>query len=265
MWQAAVFRDRGQRGAAPMSGHSKWSTIKHKKGAADAKRGKIFTRLIKEMTVAARMGGGDVSANARLRGAVVEAKANNMPKDNIDRAIKRGTGELEGVNYEEVTYEGYGPGGVAVMVEALTDNTNRTTPEIRHAFEKNGGNFGTPGSVKFQFEKKGYFRVEKSAVEEDRLMEIALEAGADDLQTGDPETFEVVTSPEAFEQVREALEKNKIPTLEAKLGMIPSNYVKLDENKSKSMMRLLEALDDLEDVQNVWSNFDIPQEMMEEA
>src|SRR5688572_32650472 len=173
-----------------MSGHSKWSTIKHKKGAADAKRGKIFTRILKEMTVAARLGGGDPAGNPRLRAAVAEAKAANMPKDNIDRAIKRGTGEIEGVTYEEITYEGYGPGGVAIIVEALTDNTNRTTPEIRHMFEKNGGNLGTPGSVRFQFEKKGYFAVEKSAVGEHRLMEVALEAGADDLQTDDADVYE---------------------------------------------------------------------------
>jgi YebC/PmpR family DNA-binding regulatory protein len=247
-----------------MSGHSKWSTIKHKKGAADAKRGKIFTRIIKEMTVAARMGGGDVDGNPRLRAAVAEAKANNMPKDNIDRAVKRGTGELEGVNYEELTYEGYGPGGVAIMVETMTDNTNRTTPEIRHAFEKCGGNMGTPGSVRFQFERKGYFAVEKSAANEDRLMEIALEAGADDLQSEDADLFEIITAPEAFEQVRQALEKNKIPTIEAKLGQIPSNYVKLDEQKSKQMIRLMEMLDDQDDVQNVWTNFDIPEEMLEE-
>src|SRR4029077_20787444 len=185
---------------------------------ADAKRGKVFTRLIKEMTVAARLGGDDINGNPRLRSAVAEAKANNMPKDNIDRAIKRGTGEIEGVTYEELTYEGYGPGGVALLVETMTDNTNRTTPEIRHIFEKNGGNLGTPGSVRFQFERKGYFAVEKRAASEDRLMEIALEAGADDLQTDDAEINEVYTTPEAFEQVRQALEKNKIPTVEAKLG-----------------------------------------------
>ena len=248
-----------------MSGHNKWSTIKHKKGAADAKRGKIFTRILKEMTVAARMGGGDPNGNPRLRAAVAEAKANNMPKDNIERAIKRGTGELEGATYEEITYEGYGPGGVAVIVEALTDNTNRTTPEIRHMFEKQGGNLGTPGSVRFQFDKKGYFAVEKSAVSEDKLMEIALEAGADDLQSDDPETYDVYTAPENFEPVRQALEKAGIATVEAKLGMIPQNYVTLDESKSRSVMKLLENLDDHDDVQNVWSNFDIPAEMMEEA
>jgi YebC/PmpR family DNA-binding regulatory protein len=248
-----------------MSGHSKWSTIKHKKGAADAKRGKVFTRIIKEMTVAARLGGGDIEGNPRLRSAVVEAKASNMPKDNIERAIKRGTGELEGVQYEEVTYEGYGPGGVAIIVEALTDNTNRTTPEIRHAFEKHGGNFGAQGSVKFQFERKGYFAIEKSVVSEDKLMEVVLEAGADDLQTLDPEMFEVYTRPESFEAVRQALEAAKIATVEAKIDMIPGNYVALDEQKSKQVLRLLEVLDDHEDTQNVWSNFDVPQEMMEEA
>jgi YebC/PmpR family DNA-binding regulatory protein len=248
-----------------MSGHNKWSTIKHKKGAADAKRGKIFTRIIKEMTVAARLGGGDVNSNPRLRAAVAEAKANNMPKDNVERAIKRGTGELEGAAYEEITYEGYGPGGVALLVEAMTDNSNRTTPEIRHIFEKNGGNLGTPGSVRFQFERKGYFAVDKKAVDEDKLMEVALEAGADDLQTDDADAFEVYASPEAFEQVRQALEKNSIPTIEAKLGQIPSNYVKLDEGKARQMVKLMEALDDHDDVQNVWSNFDVPEEMMETA
>jgi YebC/PmpR family DNA-binding regulatory protein len=248
-----------------MSGHSKWSTIKHKKGAADAKRGKIFTRILKEMTVAARMGGGDPAGNPRLRAAVAEAKASNMPKDNIERAIKRGTGELEGTTYEELTYEGYGPGGVAVIVEVLTDNTNRTTPEIRHMFEKQGGNLGTPGSVRFQFDKKGYFAVEKSVVGEDKLMEIALEAGADDLQSDDAEIYEIYTAPENFEPVRQALETAGIATVEAKLGMIPQNYITLDESKSKSVMKLLENLDDHDDVQNVWSNFDIPAEMMETA
>src|SRR4029079_1612134 len=242
---------------------SKWSTIKHKKGAADAKRGKVFTRILKEMTVAARVAVGDPIGNPRLRAAVAEAKANNMPKDDIERAIKRGTGELEGATYEEVTYEGYGPGGVAIIVEALPDHTNRTPPEIRHMFEKHGGNLGTPGSVKFQFEKKGYFAVEKSAVGEDKLMEIVLEARADDVQSEDPEAFEIYTTPENFEAVRQALESNKIATVEAKLGMIPQNYVSVDEAKAKSIMRLLEMLDDHDDTQNVWSNFDIPAEMME--
>ena len=245
-----------------MSGHSKWSTIKHKKGAADAKRGKTFTRIIKEMTVAARMGGGDPNSNPRLRSAVAEAKAANMPKDNVERAIKRGTGELEGVSYEEITYEGYGPGGVALMVEVMTDNTNRTTPEIRHMLEKNGGNMGTPGSVRFQFDRKGYLSVDKKAADEDKLMEIALEAGADDLLSfGD--AFEIYTSPENFEQVRLALEKNKIATIEAKLGQIAKNPVTLEDAKAKQMLRLMESLDDHEDVQNVWSNFDIPDDLME--
>ena len=247
-----------------MSGHSKWSTIKHKKGAADAKRGKIFTRIIKEMTVAARMGGGDVDGNPRLRAAVVEAKAANMPKDNIDRAIKRGTGELEGAIYEELVYEGYGPGGVAVMVETMTDNTNRTTPEIRHIFEKAGGNMGAQGSVRFQFERKGYFAIEKSAADEDKLMELALEAGADDLQSGDPEVFEIYTTPANFEAVRQMLEKNKIETLEAKLGQIPANTVSIDAVKARGMIRLLEMLDDHDDVQNVWSNADMPDDVDEE-
>ncbi|MFN2239166.1 MAG: YebC/PmpR family DNA-binding transcriptional regulator [Thermoanaerobaculia bacterium] len=245
-----------------MSGHSKWSTIKHKKGAADAKRGKIFTRLIKEITISARLGGGDQEGNPRLRAAIAEAKANNMPKDNIDRAIKRGTGELEGASYEDFTYEGYGPGGVALIVEALTDNTNRTTPEIRHMFEKAGGSFGTPGSVKFQFDRKGYFAVEKSAATEDRLMEVVLEAGADDLQTEDADIFEVYTPPESFEQVREALEKAGIPTVEAKLSMIPMTWVKVDEAQARANMKLLESLDDHDDVQDVWSNFDIPDDLM---
>jgi YebC/PmpR family DNA-binding regulatory protein len=248
-----------------MSGHSKWSTIKHKKGAADAKRGKVFTRIIKEMTIAARLGGGDIDGNPRLRAAVAEAKANNMPKDNIERAVKRGTGELEGTTYEELTYEGYGPGGMAVIVETLTDNTNRTTPEIRHIFEKQGGSLGTPGSVKFQFQKKGYFAVEKNEASEEKLMDLVLEAGADDLQSDDPDVFEIYAAPETFEAVRQALESAKIATVEAKLDMVPSNYVSLDEGKSRQAMKLLEALDDHDDVQNVYSNFDIPAEMMETA
>ncbi|MEO6112670.1 MAG: YebC/PmpR family DNA-binding transcriptional regulator [Nitrospiraceae bacterium] len=240
-----------------MSGHSKWSTIKHKKGAADAKRGKTFTRIIKEMTVAARMGGGDQVANARLRTAIADAKAANMPKDNIERAIKKGTGELEGVALEELTYEGYGPGGVALIVETVTDNTNRTSPEVRHIFEKYGGNMGTQGSVRFQFEKKGYINVEKSAVTEDKLMEIALEAGADDLQSDDEEIFQVYTQPGTLEQVREAIVKAGIPILEAKIGMIPTTWVKLDETKTKAMIKLMEMLDDHDDVQNVWANADL--------
>jgi YebC/PmpR family DNA-binding regulatory protein len=243
-----------------MSGHSKWSTIKHKKGAADAKRGKVFTRIIKEMTVAARLGGGDPEANPRLRAAVAEAKASNMPKDNIERAIKRGTGELEGSTFEEISYEGYGPGGIAILVEAVTDNTNRTTPEIRHLFEKYGGNLGTPGSVRFMFDKKGYFTIERSAVSEDRLMEVALEAGAEDLNTDDSETFEVYAEPGEFENVRLALERAGIPPIEAKLGMIPSTMASVDPSKVKQALKLIEMLDDHDDVQNIWTNFDIPDE-----
>ena len=247
-----------------MSGHSKWSTIKHKKGAADAKRGKIFTRIIKEITVAARLGGGDPDGNPRLRAAVAEAKANNMPKDNIDRAIKKGTGELEGVAFEEVTYEGYGPGGFAVMVEGITDNTNRTTPEIRSIFEKNGGNLGTPGSVRFQFERKGQLIVERSAVTEDRLMELVLENGADDMKTDEPETFTVLTAPENFEGVRGALESAKIAVAEAKVAEVPMNTVAADEARIKQTLKLLEALDDHDDVQNVWTNVDIPEQFLED-
>lgn len=245
-----------------MSGHNKWSSIKHKKGAADAKRGKVFTRLIKEITVAARLGGGDATGNPRLRAAIAEAKSNNMPKDNIDRAIKKGTGELDGASFEEVVYEGYAPGGVAIMIEAMTDNTNRTTPEIRHILEKNGGNMGTPGSAAFLFDKKGHFTIERSVVGEDRLMEVVLEAGAEDLQTDDPEVFEVVTEPDNFEQVRAALENASIVTVEAKLGMVPKTSVALDEQKARQVLKLMEMLDDHDDVQNVWANFDIPDELM---
>lgn len=247
-----------------MSGHSKWSTIKHKKGAADAKRGKIFTRIIKEITVAARLGGGDPDGNPRLRAAVAEAKANNMPKDNIDRAIKKGTGELEGAAFEEVTYEGYGPGGFAVMVEGITDNTNRTTPEIRSIFEKNGGNLGTPGSVRFQFERKGQVIVEKSAVGEDRLMELVLENGAEDMRTDDPEAFTVLTAPESFEQVRQALEGASIEIAEAKVAEVPMNYVEADESRLKQTLKLLESLDDHDDVQNVWTNVNLPEQTDED-
>jgi YebC/PmpR family DNA-binding regulatory protein len=247
-----------------MSGHSKWSSIKHKKGALDAKRGKIFTRLIKELTVAARMGGGDVEGNPRLRASVAEAKANNMPKDNIERAIKKGSGELGGVTFEEVAYEGYGVGGVAVFVEGITDNTNRTTPEIRHIFEKCGGNLGAPGSVKFQFERKGLISVEKSETTEDKLMELVLDAGADDLLTDDPESFEITTTPEAFETVRQAIENAGIKMAAAKIGMQPTNFVKIeDATKARQIMRLMDMLDDQEDVQNVYTNFDIPEELIE--
>jgi YebC/PmpR family DNA-binding regulatory protein len=246
-----------------MSGHSKWATIKRKKGALDAKRGKIFTRIIRELTISARMGGGDPAGNPRLRAAIDEAKAANMPKDNIERAVKKGSGGLEGSQFDELTYEGYGPAGVALMVEVMTDNTNRTTPEIRKIFEKCGGNFGSPGSVRFQFDKKGWFQIEKSAVGEDKLMEIVLEAGADDLDSSDPETYEVVVQPEAFQAVRDAIDGAKIPVVEAKVGMLPNIWVKVDdETKAKQLLRLVEMLDDHDDVQNVWSNFDIPEEIL---
>ncbi len=247
-----------------MSGHSKWATIKHKKAALDAKRGKAFTRLIRELTVSAKLGGSDPDANPRLRSAINEAKAANMPKDTIDRAVKKGAGELDGASYEEITYEGYGPGGVAFMVDAMTDNTNRTTPEIRHIFEKYGGSFGTPNSVRFQFEQKGYATIEKSVVSEDKLMEVVLEAGAEDLDTADAETFTVYTTTEAFEAVRSAIETAGIEVVEAKVGWLPNVTVNVDdESKAKQVLKLAELFDDHDDVQNVWSNFDIPDEIME--
>src|SRR5690606_33963467 len=245
-----------------MSGHSKWHTIKHKKGALDAKRGKIFTKLIKEITVAARTGGsGDVDSNARLRKVVNDAKGQNMPNDTIERAIKRGTGELEGVSYEEVMYEGYGPNGVAVMVEGLTDNRNRTVAEIRHIFSKNGGNMGESGSVAWMFDKKGYIVVDKAAKSEDELFEIAIEAGADDMQD-DGDVFEIFTAPEAFEGVLEAIKKAGIEPQAAEVSMIPQNYIKLEGAEAKQMMKLYDALDDNDDVQKVWANFDIDESEM---
>ncbi len=245
-----------------MSGHSKWATIKRKKGAADAKRGKIFSRVIKEITVAARMGGGDPGGNPRLRTAIDAAKTQNMPQDNITRAIKRGTGELEGVTYEETTYEGYGPGGVAMLIRVLTDNKNRTVAEIRHLLTKGGGNMGESGSVAWVFGKKGIITVEKSATTEDRLMEITLDAGADDIQDfGD--AFEVNTDPNSFEAVVHALKENKIPFLNAAINMVPQNYVKLTGETAQKMLRLMESLEDHDDVQDVSANFDIPDEEME--
>ena len=242
-----------------MSGHSKWSTIRHKKGAADAKRGKIFTKLIKEITVAARMGGGDPESNPRLRTAVAAAKAENMPKDNIERGIKKGTGELEGVSYEESTYEGYGPGGAAVMVESLTDNKNRAVADIRHIFSKNGGNLGENGCVAWMFDKKGYISVEKSAAEEETLMEAALEAGAEDVRE-DGNNFEVITAPEDLETVREALEDSAIPFADAEVTMLPQTTANLQGKEAEQMMRLMESLDDCDDVQKVYTNADIPDE-----
>ena len=245
-----------------MSGHSKWSSIKHKKGAADAKRGKIFTKLIKEITVAARMGGsGDPDANPRLRTAIVAAKAENMPKDNIERAIKKGTGELEGVSYEESTYEGYGPGGAAVFVESLTDNKNRAVADIRHIFNKCGGNLGENGCVAWMFDKKGYIVVKRSAVEEEVLMEVALEAGAEDVREDDT-SFEVITSPEDFEAVKAAIDKKKIPTIDAEVTMLPQNTTDLKGKEAEQMVRMMEMLEDCEDVQKVYTNADIPEELM---
>jgi len=246
-----------------MSGHSKWANIKHKKGAADAKRGKIFTKLIKEITVAARMGGGDANANPRLRSAVLAAKSENMPKDNIDRAIKKGTGELEGESYEEITYEGYGPGGVAILVECMTDNRNRTAGDVRHSFSKSGGNLGESGCVSWMFERKGSMLVEKKVIDEEKLLEIALEAGAEDVVEED-EFFQVLTAPDDFGVVREALEGKGISFIEASLTMIPKNVVDVtDEKTAKSLMKLIDTLEDNDDVQNVHANFDIPDEIME--
>jgi len=247
-----------------MSGHSKWHSIKHKKAAADSKRGRIFTRLIKEMTAAARSGGGDPDANPRLRLAVATAKAANMPADNIKKAIMRGTGELPGVSYEDVNYEGYGPGGVAIFMHVLTDNRNRTVAELRHLLSKNGGNLGETGCVGWMFERKGYFVVEKSAADEEKLLEIALGAGADDMRE-DGSNFEILTSPESFEAVRSALETEKIPTASAEVSMIPQNYVKLEGKHAQTMLKLMEALEDHEDIQNVWANFDIDEAELEQA
>ncbi len=246
-----------------MSGHSKWATIKHKKGALDAKRGKIFTRLLKEIAVAAK-GGGNPDTNARLRTAVAAAKAENMPQDNIKRAIQRGTGELEGVSYDEISFEGYGPGGVAIIVDVLTDNRNRAVSEIRHAFAKNGGNLGESGSVRFMFAKKGLIAVEKSAASEEQLTEIVLEHGGEDLKD-EGETWEIITDPGAHEAVSAAVKAAGIPTVMSEVTMVASTYTKLEGNAAAQMVRLLEALEDLDDVQNVHSNFDMDAEQMEHA
>lgn len=247
-----------------MSGHSKWHTIKHKKGALDAKRGKLFTKLIKELTVAARTGGGDPEANARLRKAVSDAKAGNMPNDTIARAIRRGTGEEEGVNYDEITYEGIGPGGVAIMIEAMTDNRNRTVAEIRHAFSKNGGALGVSGSQAWNFEKKGYIVVEKAAKSEDELFEIVTDAGAEDLRD-DEDNFEIITAPENFDAVHEALKKAGVEPQAADVEMIPKSYVKLEGAEARSMLKLMETLEDHDDVQKVSANFDIDEAEMANA
>lgn len=244
-----------------MSGHSKWSTIKHKKGAADAKRGKLFSKLIKEITIAARVGGGDPNGNPRLRTVLDKARQANMPKDNVERAIKKGTGDLEGFTFEEVTFEGYGPSGVAVMVETLTDNRNRTVAELRHLFEKGGGNLGAAGCVGWMFTKRGVLTFDKS-VGEEALMNTALEAGAEDISEEEG-IFTVVTDPASFEAVKTACDKSNLKYIEASLSMVPQNTVKLDRNAAEKMLKLMDAIEDHDDVQNVYSNFDIPKEEME--
>ncbi len=244
-----------------MSGHSKWSSIKHKKAATDAKRGKIFTKLIKEITVAARMGGGDPDTNPRLRTAILAAKSENMPKDNIERAIKKGTGELEGVNYEESIYEGYGPGGAAVLVESLTDNKNRTVADIRNIFGKHGGSLGENGCVAWMFEKKGYIAIESKAVDEEVLMETALEAGADDIREDDS-NFEVITAPEDFSAVKEAIDGASIPYIVAEITMLPQSTTNLSGKEAEQMVRLMDMLEDNDDIQKVYTNADIPEDII---
>jgi YebC/PmpR family DNA-binding regulatory protein len=245
-----------------MSGHSKWHSIKHKKGAADAKRGKIFTRIIKELTVAARAGGGDPDSNPRLRTIIAEAKQNNMPAENIKRAIRRGTGEEPGVSYEEAQYEGYGPGGAALIIDTLTDNKNRTVGELRHLLEKHGGNLAAANAVAWMFSKRGYIVVEKSKADEERLMNAVLDAGADDFQD-DEDNWEVLTVPENFHPVNEAVKKLGIEPATASVSMIPANYVKLEGKPAQQMVKLMEALEDHDDVQHVWSNFDISEKEIE--
>jgi YebC/PmpR family DNA-binding regulatory protein len=245
-----------------MSGHSKWHTIKHKKGAADAKRGKVFTRIIKELTVAARNGGGDPGMNPRLRTIIADAKAVNMPADNIKKAIQRGTGELPGITYEEITYEGYGPGGAALIIECLTDNKNRTVGELRHTLEKYSGNLGASNSVAWMFAKKGYVVVEKSAIDEEKLLNAALEAGAEDVRD-DGDNWEVLSEPSAFEAVREAVKALGIEPGTAQVAMLPQNYVKLQGKEASQMVKLMEALEDHDDAQHVWSNFDIEEKEIE--
>lgn len=247
-----------------MSGHNKWSTIKHKKGAADAKRGKMFSRLIKEITVAARMGGGDPEGNPRLRTAILTARQANMPKENIERAIKRGTGEIEGVNYEEIVYEGYGPGGVAVLVEALTDNKNRTVAEIRHLFDRYSGNLGESGCVSWLFDKKGIVEIDGAGLSEDEVMEVALDAGAQDVKA-EGDAFEIVTEPQDFESVRKAVEEKGWKIELAELTMIPQNTIRLEGKKAEQMLKLMDSLDDHEDLQRAYANFDISEEDMLKA
>jgi len=242
-----------------MSGHSKWASIKHKKAAQDAKRGKAFTKIIRELSIAARMDGGDPGINPRLRKAIADAKTVNMPADNIKRAILKGTGQLEGTTYEEIHYEGYGPGGVAIYIDVLTDNKNRTVSEIRHIFSKNNGNIGESGCVGWMFSRKGYIVVEKSKAKEDDLLEVVLEAGAEDLRE-DGSNYEIFTEPEDYEAVINALKENKIDLAASNLGYIPNNYVKVEGKQAQQLLRLMEELEDHDDVQNVWANFDIDEE-----
>ena len=247
-----------------MSGHSKWHSIKHKKAATDSKRGRIFTRLIKEMTVAARSGGGDLDANPRLRLVVNTAKAANMPAENIKRAIMRGTGELPGVSYEEINYEGYGPGGVAIFMRTLTDNRNRTVAELRHLLSKNGGNLGEGGCVAWMFDRKGYLVVEKAAASEEKLLDLVLSNGGDDMRE-DGDNYEIFSAPENFEALKAALEAASIPLAASEVSMVPQNYIKLAGKEAQTMLKLMEALEDQEDIQNVWANFDIDEAALQEA
>jgi YebC/PmpR family DNA-binding regulatory protein len=239
-----------------MSGHSKWATIKHKKAATDARRGKLFSKILKEITVAARLGGGDAKGNPRLRAAVLEARSNSVPNDNIERAIKKGTGEIASEVYEEVIYEGYGPGGVAVLVEAATDNRNRTTGEIRHIFARNGGNLGEAGCVAWMFHRRGYFAVEKSAMDEERFMELALELGADDVAI-EEEVYEIYTPMEGFNATQEELERREVPTAAKELAMVPQTTLDVPPDKVSQVLRLMDALEDHDDVQKVWANLNI--------
>ena len=245
-----------------MSGHSKWSSIKHKKGATDAKRGKVFSKLIKEITVAARLGGGDPDGNPRLRTAIAAGKAENMPKDNIERAIKKGTGELEGTAYEEANYEGYGPGGVAVLVNCLTDNKNRAVADVKHLFERNGGNLGEPGCVSWMFEQKGLIVFEKNKVDEEQLLDLALESGAEDVKEEETE-IEVVTDPSDFESVKRTIDDAGLPFIIAEITMIPKNTLKVEGKKAQQMLNLMQGLEDNDDVNHVYANFDISDEVLE--
>jgi YebC/PmpR family DNA-binding regulatory protein len=247
-----------------MSGHSKWHSIKHKKGAIDAKRGRMFTKLIKEITIAARIGGGDAEGNPRLRKAIADAKEVNMPADNIKRAVQKGTGELEGGQLEELQYEGYGPGGVALIVEVVTDNRNRTVSEIRHVFSKNGGNMGESGSVAWMFNKKGYIAIEKSKGDEETLMNLAIDAGADDF-TSEESNYEIYTAPASFDKVLDAVKAKGITPETAEVSMIPQNYIKVEGKTAQQMVKLMEALEEHDDVQHVYANFDIEESELAEA